>query len=352
MRREFAGGRRFAADDNTQMRLFPLFADLAGRAVLVVGGGMVASRKANALLQSGARVCVGAREALPELRTLAQQGRIFLREGDFDPAWLDGMWLVIAATDDREVNRRVSRAAEARRILANVVDDPELSTFQVPSLVDRAPLVVAVSSAGAAPVLARRIRERIESLVDHSMGDLAQLAQQHRADIRRRYPEMGARRQFYDWMFDGPVAALLRAGRKDDAQAVLSDALLRPATMLPGRLILAGAGPGPAALLTLQVLRALNEADLIVHHPDVTQEVLALARRDANLVRQDGAATAPGELLQQLAALVRAGRCVVHLQPGDALQPGAPAALQALLGNEAVWERAAGLPATGAPAAS
>jgi len=332
------------------MRLFPLFADLAHRSVLVVGGGAVAIRKVTALLEAGANVCVGAREALPALHRLTQQGRIRLLEADFDPSWLDGMWLVIAATDDRDVNREVSRVADERRILVNVVDDPELSSFQVPSLVDRAPLVVAISSSGAAPVIARRVRERIESLVDHSMGELVRLAQQHRAQIRSRYPEMRARRQFYDWMLDGPVAALLRAGRVDEAQAALADALRGTAEVLPGRLILAGAGPGPAALLTLQVLRALNEADLIIHHPGVSTEVLSLARRDAELALQPDAATQVEDLLQQLAAHARAGQCVVHLQPGDALQADAVTVMTALRGSEASWERAAGLPAAGASA--
>lgn len=327
------------------MRLFPLFADLAGRTVLVVGGGMVASRKVASLLQAGAEVRVGAQHFVPELQALAHQARIRLYDGNFDPAWLDGVWLAIAATDDREVNRKVSAAAHARRILTNVVDDPELSSFQVPSIVDRAPLVVAISSSGAAPVLARRVRERIESLIDHSVGELARMAQQHREAIRREYPEMGARRQFYDWMFDGPVAALLRAGKTDDARAALRQALEMPAHTLPGRLVLTGAGPGPAALLTLQALRALNEADLIMHHPGVSTEVLSLARRDAHIERLDDAQPADA-LLAQLAAPARAGHCVVHLQPGDALQPGSVQALRTLLGGDASWERVPGLPAT------
>src|SRR5690606_33506771 len=133
-------------------------------------------------------------------------------------------------------------------------------------------------------------------------------------------------------------------------QAVLTDALHGTAEVLPGRLILAGAGPGPAALLTLQVLRALNEADLVVHHPAVSAEVLSLARRDAELELQHAAAAQAGDLLQQLAAPARAGQCVVHLQPGDALQVDAAMVLAALRGSGASWERAAGLPAAGASA--
>src|SRR5690606_21416425 len=137
-------------------------------------------------------------------------------------------------------------------------DDPELSSFQVPSIVDRAPLVIAISSGGAAPVLARRLRERIESMFDHSLGALARLAHQYRQDIRQQHADMGARRRFYDWMFDGPVAALLRNGKFEQAEAELAQALQHPQPALPGRLIFVGAGPGPASLLTLQGLRTLN----------------------------------------------------------------------------------------------
>lgn len=307
------------------MRLFPLFADLKGREVLVVGGGQVAERKVKALLQAGALVTVGAPDFEPEIRQLARDGRVTLIEALFDPAWLDGKWLVIAATDDRSVNAAVSDAASARRMLANVVDDPELSSFQVPSIVDRAPLVIAISSGGAAPVLARRLRERIESLFDHSLGALARLAHQYRQDIRRQHADMGARRRFYDWMFDGPVAALLREGKTDQAEAVLAQALQQEQPALPGRLIFVGTGPGPASLLTLQGLRALNEADVIVHEEGVGEEVLALARRDADIVkwREPSADQLrnDSELMEQLMARAEQGRCVVHLHPGDAWRP-------------------------------
>ncbi|WP_195847123.1 precorrin-2 dehydrogenase/sirohydrochlorin ferrochelatase family protein, partial [Bordetella pertussis] len=131
-------------------------------------------------------------------------------DGGFEPAWLAGAWLVVAATDDRAVNAAVSEAARARRVFCNVVDDAELSSFQVPSVVDRSPLIVAISSSGVAPVLARRLRERIESLFDHSLGQLAALAARYRPRIRAARPDLGQRRRFYDWLLDGPVAARLR----------------------------------------------------------------------------------------------------------------------------------------------
>ncbi|HEY4555554.1 MAG TPA: bifunctional precorrin-2 dehydrogenase/sirohydrochlorin ferrochelatase, partial [Lysobacter sp.] len=142
--------------------LFPLFLDLRDRSVLVVGGGQVARRKVAALLDAGARVRVGAPVLAPDLQAWADTGRIAHLAGGFEPAWLDEAWLVVAATDSPVINREVAEAAEARRIWANVVDDAELSTVQVPARVERGPLQVAISSGGAAPMLARHLRERLE----------------------------------------------------------------------------------------------------------------------------------------------------------------------------------------------
>ena len=198
------------------MKLFPIFADLKDRRVVVVGGGAVAERKTLALLEASADVVVGAPELTPALAALAAEGRIRHLAGRFDPAWLDDAWLTVAATDDREANAAVSQAAGERRLFCNVVDDPELSSFQVPSIVDRSPLIVAISSSGVAPVLARRLRERIESLFDHTLGQLAALAARYRKPIRASHPDLGARRRFYDWLLDGPVAGLLRPDELGD----------------------------------------------------------------------------------------------------------------------------------------
>lgn len=305
------------------MKLFPIFADLKDRRVLVVGGGAVAERKALALLEAAAVVVVGAPALTPALTALAADGRIHHLAGRFDPAWLDEVWLVVAATDDRAVNAAVSEAAGARRIFSNVVDDPELSSFQVPSIVDRSPVIVAISSSGVAPVLARRIRERIESLFDHTLGQLAGLAATYRKRIRAAHPDLGARRRFYDWLLDGPVAGLLRQQQPTRAEAALADALAAPLTPADGSVVLVGAGPGDPGLLTLKALRALNEADVILYDRLVSDDVMSLARRDADRVP---VGKLPGENHHATQARIhallvehaRAGRRVVRLKGGDA----------------------------------
>ncbi|MGZ8139951.1 siroheme synthase CysG [Bordetella bronchiseptica] len=305
------------------MTLFPIFADLTGRRVLVVGGGAVAVRKTQALLQAGAEVVVGAPRLDPALAALAEQGGIARLDGGFEPAWLAGAWLVVAATDDRAVNAAVSEAARARRVFCNVVDDAELSSFQVPSVVDRSPLIVAISSSGVAPVLARRLRERIESLFDHSLGQLAALAARYRPRIRAARPDLGQRRRFYDWLLDGPVAARLRQQQPGLAEQELEQALRAPQAVPRGSVVLVGAGPGDPGLLTLKALRALNEADIILYDRLVSEGVLALARRDAERVPvgklpgEDHDAT-QARIHALMLAQARAGRRVVRLKGGDA----------------------------------
>jgi uroporphyrin-III C-methyltransferase/precorrin-2 dehydrogenase/sirohydrochlorin ferrochelatase len=305
------------------MKLFPLFADLHQRRVLVVGGGAVAARKAQALLEAGAQVRVGAPELNQELAALARDGAIAHVPGRFQEGWLEDVWLVVAATDDAGVNAQVAAAAGARRILVNVVDDPALSSFQVPSIVDRSPLIVAISSSGVAPVLARRMRERIESLFDHALGPLGELAARYRGRIRERRPDLGARRRFYDWLMDGPVAALLRQSRAREAEHALDAALDQAQETPTGSVVLVGAGPGDPGLLTLKALRALNEADVILHDRLISADILSLARRDAERIDvgkrpgEDHAAT-QARIHALMVDHARRGRRVVRLKGGDA----------------------------------
>jgi uroporphyrin-III C-methyltransferase/precorrin-2 dehydrogenase/sirohydrochlorin ferrochelatase len=307
------------------MKLFPLFADLCARPVLVVGGGAVAERKIKALLGAGSLPRVGAPELTAALSELVHRGRIKYLPGRFQPEWLEDVWLVIAATSDRALNREIAAAAVARRVWVNAVDDARLSTFHTPAVVERAPLQVAISTAGTSPLLARRLRARLEALLDESLSALASLSGRYRGRIRARYPQIAARRRFYDWFFDGPVATKLRNGQPGQAEQLLTQALTK--TAVPertGRVTLVGAGPGDPGLLTLRGLRALQDADVILHDRLVGEDVLALARRDA--VRVDVGKQPGGEhdaAQARIHALMlehaHAGRHVVRLKNGDPL---------------------------------
>jgi uroporphyrin-III C-methyltransferase / precorrin-2 dehydrogenase / sirohydrochlorin ferrochelatase len=303
------------------MKLYPLFADLSRRAVLVVGGGAVAERKVAALLGAQAQVTVNAPTLTPQLLRWAAAGRIAHRRDAFQEAWLERVWLVVAATSDAELNRLIATFAELRRIFVNVVDDATLSSFHVPAVVDRAPLTIAISSGGEAPMLARLLRERLETLLDHSLGALATLAARLRRRIRLRHPDLAARRRFYESLFAGPVATLLRQGRPDEARQVAEHALAAAPAVSAGSVVLVGAGPGDPGLLTLRALRALNEADVILHDRLVSAGVLELARRDAERIEVGKQAghhhTTQDGIHALLLQHARAGRRVVRLKGGD-----------------------------------
>lgn len=304
------------------MNLYPLFADLNGRRVLVVGGGSVGERKADALRRAGARVQIGAPQLTANLQEWVEQGLIEHHEGCFEESWLDGIWLAVAATGERELNRHIAQCAERRRLFINVVDDSALSSFQVPAVIDRSPLVVAVSTGGAAPVLARLVRERIESLLDHSLGPLATLAARFRERIRARFTDLAARRRYLERLFTGSAATLVRRNRvAEAAHQIESELAASTSASARGSVVLVGAGPGDPGLLTLNALRALNEADVILHDRLVSPGILALARRDANFIevgKQGGGTHTPQERIHALLLdHASQGKRVVRLKGGD-----------------------------------
>ena len=302
------------------MRYFPLFADLRGRRVLVVGGGAVAGRKLRLLLEAGAQVTVVAPEFDDSLREV--EGSVtFLRE-PFRASHFDGVVLAVAATDDPDVNAHVAAVGRERNVLVNVVDVAELSSFIVPAIVDRSPLVVAISSGGVAPVLARHLRERIEALVDGSVGRLAVLLERWRARIRQRLPDLAARRRFYEHLLRGRVADLVRRHDEATAEHELERALAQRDAVPRGSVVLVGAGPGDAGLLTLNALRALQEADVVLHDRLVSRDVLDLARRDALRIAvgksaRDHRSVPQSRIHELMLEHARAGRRVVRLKGGD-----------------------------------
>ncbi|HUQ08817.1 MAG TPA: siroheme synthase CysG [Steroidobacteraceae bacterium] len=303
------------------MRYFPLFLDIAGKSVLLVGGGEIAARKFALLKDAGANVTVIAPELSEQLAAELARGALTHVARRFERADVSGQWLVVAATDDREVNAEVSAAATDLRIPCNVVDDRELSSFIMPAIIDRSPVQIAVSTGGTSPVLARLIRERLETLLDGSLGTLAAFADRWRERVKAKFADIGARRRFLSWMLTGPVAASLRADRVSQADELIRKALDQPGGIPTGHVVLVGAGPGNAGLMTLAGLRALQEADVIVHDRLVSAEVLDLSRRDA--ARFDvgkfvgGGGATQDEINKLLVEHAQRGEYVVRLKGGD-----------------------------------
>jgi uroporphyrin-III C-methyltransferase / precorrin-2 dehydrogenase / sirohydrochlorin ferrochelatase len=323
------------------MQYFPLFADLRGRPCLVVGGGEVALRKVRLLLEAGAAVTVNAPDLHPVLSEWRQAGRLSHEPGGFRPELLAGRVLAIAATDERAINRQVWAEGERRGVLVNSVDDPEASSFIVPAIVDRSPLIVAISSGGAAPVLARRLRQWLETVLPRGLGALARLAGELRPKVKGRLPA-AARRGFWESQLAGRFARHALAGQEREARKAfhleLEQAAAAPRPQ--GWISLVGAGPGDPGLLTLKALQRLGEADVVLHDRLVSSGILELARRDAELVavgKHAGGGCSQDEIHAQMIRHARGGRRVVRLKGGDPFIFGRG-------GEELAAVRAAGIP--------
>lgn len=299
----------------------PIFCQLRQRDCLLVGGGDVAERKARLLLDAGANVTVNALDFTPQFQVWADSQMLTLVQGEFIPSLLDNCWLAIAATDNETVNQQVSDAAEARRIFCNVVDAPRQASFIMPSIIDRSPLMVAVSSGGTSPVLARLLREKLESILPLHLGQLARYAGHLRARVKQQFATVGERRRFWEKLFVNDRLAQSLAN--DDRQAVAdtTEQLLTEPLEHRGEVVLVGAGPGDAGLLTLKGLQQIQQADVVVYDRLVSDDIMNLVRRDADRVfvgKRSGYHCVPQEEINQiLLREAQKGRRVVRLKGGD-----------------------------------
>ncbi|WP_044104440.1 siroheme synthase CysG [secondary endosymbiont of Ctenarytaina eucalypti] len=302
------------------MDYLPLFADLKRRPVLVVGGGDVATRKIQLLMRAGAQIRVAARVLCPALTEIHHAGSLAWLGESFEPAMLDDVFLVIAATDDVILNAQVSRCAERRHLLANVVDDQTYCSFIFPSIVDRNPIIVAISSGGTAPVLSRMLREKLESILPSFLGPMAAIAGIWRGRVKERICSMAGRRRFWEKTLHGRFASLVAQRRLDQAETALKHALYTNQKDV-GEVALVGAGPGDSGLLTLRGLQLMQQADVVLYDYLVSQEVLELVRRDADRIcvgKRAGQQSMPQqEINRLLVRLAQQGKKVVRLKAGD-----------------------------------
>jgi uroporphyrin-III C-methyltransferase/precorrin-2 dehydrogenase/sirohydrochlorin ferrochelatase len=300
---------------------FAAFLDLRGKPATVVGGGPVAAQKAEALLRSGARVTVVSPELCARLGELTLLGALRHEAKRFQPGDLVGAEIAIAATDDPAVNEAVSVAARSLRIPVNVADHAALSSFIMPSVIDRPPMQIAISSAGASPVLARKVRVLIEAALPFALGRLAALAARFRPASKERYPRADARRRFWEGVMDGPVAQMMLAGNEEGAVRALEDELRLGETSRRGFVSLVGGGPGNPDLLTLRALRVLQSADVLLYDYLVAPAIVALARREAERIyvgkQQDNHALGQHEINALMVRLAHEGKHVVRLKGGD-----------------------------------
>ncbi len=269
------------------MDQLPVFLDLRGRLVLLVGGGEVAARKAQLLTNAGARLRVVSPELCAGLRELCERNGAEVISARFDPAHMDRVMLAIAATDDALVNQAVSAAGCAAHVWVNAVDDAVASSCYLPAIIDRSPVIVAVGTGGASPTLARRVRAQLESWLPQRLGQLALLAGRMRSPVRKVLADEHQRRQFWDRFFDSELATRILSGaiEQDAADSAFAAELAaapgRAGPAARGVVWLIGAGPGDPDLLTLRAQQLLQQCDVVLYDRLVPQAVLERVRRDA-----------------------------------------------------------------------
>ncbi len=303
------------------MEFLPLFHNLRGAQVLVVGGGEIALRKSRLLAEAGAVLRVVAPEIGAEVRELIERsgGEQILR--GYTESDLNGCVLIIAATDDEPLNAQVSADARQRGVPVNVVDAPALCSVIFPAIVDRSPLVIAVSSGGDAPVLARLIRAKLETWIPPTYGHLAGLAARFRHQVKGLFPNVQQRRAFWEDVFQGPIADRQLAGQGAEAERLLQAKIDGEAPPTTGEVYLVGAGPGDPDLLTFRALRLMQQADVVLYDRLVAPAILDLCRRDADRVyvgkQRADHALPQDQINQQLVDLAKQGKRVVRLKGGD-----------------------------------
>lgn len=303
------------------MDLLPLFHNLRGRRCVVVGGGDVALRKLRQLIDAGAAIVVIAPEINGAIRELAQAHSIKLQQRPFTDDDLKGAALVIAATNDQAVNRHVSQLSQAANVPVNVVDSPELCSVVFPSIVDRSPVQIAISSAGKAPVLARMLRTRLEGLIPAGYGKLAALAGKYRSRVKDNIDNPLDRKAFWEEVFEGDIAELVYTEQLAEAEQRLEQKLAGERPRQVGEVYLVGGGPGDPDLLTFRALRLMQKADIVLYDRLVSKEVLALVRRDAELIYVGKTAgdhpVTQENINEKLAEYALQGKRVLRLKGGD-----------------------------------
>ena len=304
------------------MDYFPLFLKLNNQPCLVVGAGDIAARKIELLGRAGARISVVAEAFGTGVQELQAQLNLTLIQKRFIADDVQGMTLVVSATNDRATNEQVATAADRHHIPVNVVDNPDLCSFIFPAIVDRSPLIAAVSSGGASPVLARLMRAKIESVIPASYGRLAQFAEDFRLLVKQRIKAPSQRRLFWENILHGHVAELVFTGKLEQAEQEFKTRLeSAEQANKKGEVYLIGAGPGDPDLMTFRALRLLQQADVVVYDRLVSPGVLEMARRDAEKIyvgKQRSNHSLPQESINELLAeLALSGKRVARLKGGD-----------------------------------
>ncbi len=308
------------------MNYLPLFLDIKNKSCLVVGGGLVASRKISLLIRAQARITVIAPDVTSEIRNQTNTAAVTWLQKDFtseDLENLENFQLVLVATNNHKINAEIAEHCKIRKILVNTADDVQNCNFILPSIIDRSPVQIAVSTGGASPVLARMLRAKLENCIPAAYGQLAKLIENNRLKVKEKFSTVDQKRKFWEKIIQGPVAELVFSRQSSRAEKMLQDAIEHSDHHgLPqGEVYLVGAGPGDPDLLTFRALRLMQQADVVVYDRLVSQEIMDLIRKEAELIyagKERSQHTLPQETINQLLVrLAKEGKRVLRLKGGD-----------------------------------
>lgn len=302
------------------MDYLPVFLDLKNKYVLVVGAGEVAFNKIKLLLCAKAVVNIVAKDICSEIRSLLFEKKVSWISNEFQISYLKNIFLVIAATSNTKLNEKIFKKCNKLKILINVVDDQSKCSFIFPSIIDRSPLIVALSSSGTAPVLLRLLRKKIESILPMRLGDVARIAGKWRSIVKNHFSNFLERKYFWEKLFNSIFVQYVLNGKEKKAISILKKIIKEPSRLI-GEIILVGAGPGNSDLLTLRALQVMQEADVVLYDNLVSQEILNLVRRDAKCIyvgkRAGLKSITQDEIIKLLIFLAKQGKKVVRLKGGD-----------------------------------
>jgi uroporphyrin-III C-methyltransferase/precorrin-2 dehydrogenase/sirohydrochlorin ferrochelatase len=304
------------------MKHFPIFLTLKDRHCTVIGGGIVANRKIKTLLKSGANVTLVSPQLCDALQKRVSEKTITHISRNFETSDINDNILIIAATNDANVNLQIAQLAEKKGILVNVADNPDKSSFIMPSVLDRSPVTIAVSTGGASPVLARRLRMKLETLIPSACGHLAAITEEYRPKVKEHFPQQQQRKEFWETTLAGTFSELVYAGQDDAARKLLDELLEKDETRPKmGEVYLVGAGPGDPDLLTFKAVRLMQQADVMVYDRLVSQPILGMANRDAERYyvgkEKDNHAVPQDKINDLLVDLAKQGKRVLRLKGGD-----------------------------------
>ncbi|MCW8090553.1 siroheme synthase CysG [Alteromonas sp. ASW11-130] len=305
------------------MQYFPIFIDTTSLTCLIVGAGSVAARKLELVLKTEAQIIVVAEHIDSAVATLAQSSQVTIHQRKFKDSDLANIGMVFVCTADAVLNQHISVQAKQQNILVNVVDKTQLCQFITPSIIDRSPITIALSSGGAAPVLLRHLRQKLESIIPQGISKLGAFAQASRDTVKRALSSVTARRNFWEGIFEGDVAELVEKNQHDKAQALFDKTLAATVSgeKHVGEVYLVGAGPGDADLLTFRALRLMQKADVVIYDRLVSPQILELVRRDAEKLyvgKAKSLHTVPqNEINTLIVEKAKQGQRVVRLKGGD-----------------------------------